>query len=99
MHEGEDLSQGDAAHSSSRNGDQPDRGDDITRWQNADADRPELHLELGYSRARAGELSSAIASWSRYLELDPNGDAAQSVRLALEHASRLYDVLREHHDG
>jgi hypothetical protein len=99
MHESEALSRRDPVHPSSRNGDDPGAAEAPAPGLHSDTARPEAHLELGYARARAGELGEAIASWSRYLELDPSGDAAQSVRRALEHASRLNEVLREHYDG
>jgi len=57
---------------------------------------PEVHLELGYAAARAGDLKGARTAWENFLKLAPTHSAAMRVRPALEAAMTLQNAIEAH---
>jgi tetratricopeptide (TPR) repeat protein len=44
-------------------------------------------LQLGAAERNVGNNSAAILAWNRYLQLDPNGDLAETVKSEIEELS------------
>ena len=72
--------------------------DELHRALQLDPLNPAIHVELGYAAARRGQFGDAVASWQQYLTLQPAGGEADRIRLAMEAANRLGNLV-ESHDG
>jgi len=46
----------------------------------ADPSNPEVYLLLGVAQNDLGQTQAAVLAWSHYLQLDPNGDQAQTIK-------------------
>ena len=57
---------------------------------------PEVHLELGYAAARAGDFKGARGAWESFLKLAPSHVAAARVKPALEAAITLLNAVEAH---
>jgi hypothetical protein len=58
----------------------------------------EVHLELGYAAARAGDFKGARTAWENFLKLAPTHVAAPRAKAALDAATSLLTAI-EAHDG
>jgi tetratricopeptide (TPR) repeat protein len=61
-----------------------DRFDEATKWNPGLA---EAYLRLGESAEKLGDNETMRKAWNRYLELEPNGKEAGSVKKKLAQAS------------
>lgn len=71
--------------------------EELRRALQYDPLNPDVHLELGYASVRRGHLGEAVASWQQYLNLQPGGGEAERIRVAVEAANRLDNLLESHH--
>jgi tetratricopeptide (TPR) repeat protein len=76
-----------------------DAADELKRAVQADPFDPSVHLALGFAAARSGDLSAAVQSWTQFLSVRPAGAEAETVRTALDAATRLRGVLEEARHG
>ena len=59
----------------------------------------EVHLDLGFAAARAGDFKGARTAWEHFLRLSPTNVAAPRVKAALDGATTLLTALEAHDDG
>jgi hypothetical protein len=59
----------------------------------------DVHAELGFASARAGDFTVARASWEHVVRLAPDDPATDRVRTALETLRRLEQLLAEEANG
>ena len=71
--------------------------EELRRSLQIDPLNPDVHLELGYASVRRGHLNEAVTSWQQYLNLQPGGSEAERIRIAVEAANRLDNLLESHH--
>lgn len=57
---------------------------------------PEVHLELGFAAARAGDFREARTAWENFLKLAPAHSSAARVKAALEAAASLLNSIEAH---
>ena len=57
------------------------RFEEATKWNPSFA---EAFLRLGEAREKLNDRAGAVAAWTKYLELEPNGKAAGAVRKKLK---------------
>ena len=72
-----------------------DAVDELKRAAQADPLDLSVHLALGFAAARSGDLGTAVASWTHFLNARPDAPEAARVQAALDAASRLHFVLDE----
>jgi predicted Zn-dependent protease len=56
----------------------------LNKATTADPGNPEVYLKLGSAQKQLGKIAAAVLAWQKYLQLDPNGSMAQTVRDELE---------------
>jgi tetratricopeptide (TPR) repeat protein len=56
----------------------------LNKATSVDPDNPKVYLDLGIAQRGAGEEGAAILAWQKYLELDPDGEYAETIRTELE---------------
>jgi hypothetical protein len=66
---------------------------ELRRTLRTDPRHPEIHRELGFAAARAGDLSTALTSWDQYLKLADGGRATERVIAAASAAKQLLAAL------
>jgi hypothetical protein len=59
----------------------------------------DVHLELGYAAARAGDFKGARTAWENFLKLAPGHSAAARVKPALDAATSLLHAIEGHGGG
>ncbi len=52
----------------------------LNKATDADPNDPEVYLLLGVAQNGLGQTQAAVMAWSHYLQLDPNGDQAATVK-------------------
>ena len=72
---------------------------ELRRATREDPLEPDVHFELGFVAARAGELATARASWEHFLRLAPAGAKTDEARAALNAVMTLEAALGAHERG
>ena len=52
----------------------------LNKATDVDPNNPEVYLLLGVAQNGLGQTEAAVMAWSHYLQLDPNGDQAATVK-------------------
>ena len=52
----------------------------LNKATEVDPNNPEVYLLLGVAQNGLGQTEAAVMAWSHYLQLDPNGDQAATVK-------------------
>jgi hypothetical protein len=73
-----------------------DWADEIMLAVQLDPVLPEAQEQLGYVAARRGEYDTALRAWQHYLDAAPTAPDAARVRVALDAATQLQDLISAH---
>jgi len=52
----------------------------LNKAASADPDNPDVYLQLGIAQQRLNNVTAAVLAWQKYLELEPDGQMADTVR-------------------
>jgi hypothetical protein len=88
-----------AARAHTRAGRHADAVEELRRAVQEDPLTPGLHMDLAFAAARAGDLTSARASWEHVLRVTSDRATNDRVQAALAAAGRLQQLLDEEIDG
>lgn len=70
-----------------------DAVEELRRAVRTDPLEPRGYLELGYALVKSGEIAEAITQWEAFLRLAPDASQGDEVRVAMESAGRLHQLL------
>ncbi|MFL5582873.1 MAG: DUF4388 domain-containing protein [Gemmatimonadaceae bacterium] len=73
-----------------------DAAEELRRGAQSDPRNVDVHFELGYAAARAGDFAGAITSWELFLRERPDAPAGSQVRVGIEAVTCLRHLLEAH---